>query len=129
MLRAVLSLAGWLAILAPAELLAWGEMHASITEAAVDALPDWQRELITSQRTTLIEFDCIIPDLVRAPANRKTLGRFATLPNGDPFTHEPHSRHHNVDQMQHYFEQAVQHVRANELDEASRYAGCLLHFL
>ena len=128
-LRAVLLVAGLLAILAPARLLAWGEMHARITEAAFDALPEWQRQIMAAQRTTLIEFDCMIPDLVRAPSNRKTLGRFAVLPNGDSFTHEPHSRHHNVAQMLHYFEQAVQHIRASELDEASRYAGCLLHFL
>ena len=113
----------------PAELLAWGEMHSRITEAALDALPDWQRQLIAAQRSTLIDFDCMIPDLARAATNRKTLGRFVLLPNGDTFTHEPHSRQHNVTQMQYYFEQAVQHVRTNELDEASRYAGCLLHFL
>ncbi len=128
-LRAVLIVAGWLTIFAPSELLAWGEMHSRITAAAFDALPDWQRELMAAQRTQLIEFDCMIPDLARAAANRKTLGRFAYLPNGDIFTHEPHSRHHNVAQMQHYFDQAVQHIRSNELDEASRYAGCLLHFL
>ncbi|MGB8169526.1 MAG: NPCBM/NEW2 domain-containing protein, partial [Chthoniobacteraceae bacterium] len=97
--------------------------------AAFDALPEWEQQLLAAQRGKLIEFDCMIPDLVRAPANRKTLGRFGTLPNGDPFTHEPHSRHHNFSQMLHYFTQAVEQVRAGDLDEASRYAGCLLHFL
>jgi hypothetical protein len=110
-------------------ILAWGPMHAPITEAAFDALPEWQRELFAAQRQTLIDFDCIIPDLARAPAHRQTIGRFATLPNGDPFTHEPHRRHHNFDQMLHYFSQAVEQIRASQLDEASRYAGCLLHFL
>lgn len=108
---------------------AWGPMHSAITEAAFDALPEWERQWFSQQRTTLIEFDCMIPDLVRAPAQRKTLGRFATLPNGDPFTHEPHGRPHNFSQMLHYFTQAVEKARAGELNEASRYAGCLLHFL
>jgi len=104
-------------------------MHSAITEGAFDALPPWQQELLSAQRAQLIEFDCMIPDLVRAPANRKTLGRFANLPNGDPFTHEPHGRDHNSAQMLHYFTQAVEKVRAGELDEASRWTGCLLHFL
>lgn len=108
---------------------AWGPMHHAITEAAFDSLPPWQRELLASQRQTLIEFDCLIPDYARAPAHKKTIGRFVILPNGDLFTHEPHSREHNYAQMLHYFSKAVESVRANELDEASRYAGCLLHFL
>jgi|GEM_PF-430760 len=108
---------------------AWGPMHHAITEAAFDSLPAWQRELLAGQRQTLIEFDCMIPDLARAAANKKTIGRFVILPNGDLFTHEPHSREHNYAQMLHYFTKAVESVRANELDEASRYAGCLLHFL
>lgn len=109
--------------------LAWGPMHSAITEAAFDALPEWERQMLAAQRTPLIEFDCMIPDLVRAPAHRKTLGRFGELPNGDPFTHEPHSRQHNFSQMLHYFSKAVEQVRAGDLDDAARYAGCLLHFL
>jgi hypothetical protein len=108
---------------------AWGPMHSAITEAAFDALPEWQRTIFAAQRTTMIEFDCFIPDLMRAAANRKTLANFLTLPNGDPFTHEPHSRHHNYDQILHYFSKAVEQVRAGELDEASRWAGCVLHFI
>ena len=108
---------------------AWGPMHSSITEAAFDALPAWQREIFTAQRTKLIEFDCMIPDFARAASNRATLGRYAVLPNGDPFTHEPRSREHNFAQMLHYVTQAVEQLRANNPDEASRYAGCLLHFL
>jgi hypothetical protein len=104
-------------------------MHHSITEAAYDALPEWQRTMLSAQREKMIEFDCLIPDLMRAAANRKTLAKFLTLPNGDPFTHEPHSRHHNFDQILHYFSQAVDQVRAGDLDDASRWAGCVLHFI
>ena len=125
----LLALTAIFMLLGAAQSRAWGPMHAAITEGAFDALPAWQREWLAAQRTTLIEFDCMIPDLVRAPAARKTLGRFATLPNGDPFTHEPHSRAHNYAQMLHYFSRAVEQARAGDLDEASRYAGCLLHFL
>ena len=108
---------------------AWGPMHSSITEAAFDALPDWERAVFSAQRARLIEFDCMIPDFARAASNRATLGKYAVLPNGDPFTHEPHSRAHNCAQMLHYVTQAVEQLRANNPDEASRYAGCLLHFL
>src|SRR4051812_35754635 len=108
---------------------AWGPMHHSITEAAFDSLPEWQRTLFAAHREKMIEFDCLIPDLMRAQANRKTLGKFLTLPNGDPFTHEPHSRHHNYDQVLHYLSQAIEQLRAGDLDDASRWAGCVLHFI
>ena len=108
---------------------AWGPMHAAITEGALQVLPAWEQEILAAQRVKLIEFDCMIPDLARAPANRKTIGRFVILPNGDVFTHEPHSREHNAAQMFHYVAKAVESLRGNDLDEASRYAGCLLHFL
>lgn len=108
---------------------AWGPMHHSITEAAFDSLPEWQRTLFAAQRQKLIEFDCMIPDLMRAPSNRKALAPFLTLPDGTPFTHEPHSRQHNYRQVLHYFTRAVEQVRAGELDEASRWAGCVLHFI
>ncbi len=109
--------------------LAWGPMHSSITEAAFDALPEWERGVFTEQRARLIEYDCMIPDYARAASNRAKLGKYAVLPNGDPFTHEPHGHRHNYEQMLHYVTQAVEHLRANNTDEASRYAGCLLHFL
>ena len=108
---------------------AWGPMHASITEAAFDALPDWERSVFSAQRERLIEFDCMIPDYARAASNRAKLGKYAVLPNGDPFTHEPHSHQHNYEQMLHYVTQAVEKLRAGDADEASRYAGCLLHFI
>ncbi len=108
---------------------AWGPMHSAITEAAFVALPEWERGVLAEQRTRLIEYDCMIPDYARAASNRATLGKYAVLPNGDPFTHEPHSRAHNYAQMLHYVTQAVEQIRAGNADEASRYAGCLLHFL
>ena len=104
-------------------------MHSSITEAAFDALPEWERGVFAEQRTRLIEYDCMIPDYARAASNRAKLGKYAVLPNGDPFTHEPHGRRHNYEQMLHYVTQAVEQLRASNPNEASRYAGCLLHFL
>ncbi len=108
---------------------AWGPMHSSITEAAFDALPEWERAVFSAQRARMIDFDCMIPDYARAASNRATLGKYAVLPNGDPFTHEPHGHRHNYEQMLHYVTQAVEQLRAGNADEASRYAGCLLHFL
>ena len=118
-----------LSSLQPGTARAWGPMHSSITEAAFDALPEWERAVLAEQRARLIEYDCMIPDYARAASNRAKLGKYAVLPNGDPFTHEPHSHRHNYEQMLHYVTQAVEQIRAGNADEASRYAGCLLHFL
>src|SRR5438067_1363625 len=68
---------------------AWGAMHSSITESAVDVLPPWQRELLAPERDALINFYCMIPDLAQAPVHKKTLGPFVILPNGDIFSHLP----------------------------------------
>ena len=118
-----------LSSLQPGTARAWGPMHSSITEAAFDALPEWERAVLAEQRARLIEYDCMIPDYARAASNRAKLGKYAVLPNGDPFTHEPHGHRHNYEQMLHYVTQAVEQIRAGNADEASRYAGCLLHFL
>jgi hypothetical protein len=128
--RGALLLAGVLIFSAPARSLAWGAMHGTITEAALDVLPAWQQELLAAQRDALITLDCLIPDLARAPANKKLLGPFVVLPNGDLFSHLPFkTRDENARQIKYYFDKTIETVRANDLDNAARWAGCLLHFL
>jgi len=64
-------------IAAAADAARVGPMHSSITEAAFDALPEWERAIFSAQRARLIEFDCMIPDYARAASNRATLGKSA----------------------------------------------------
>jgi len=105
-------------------------MHGSITEGALNALPAWQQELLGGQRDDLINLDCLIPDLAQAPANKKRLGPFVALPNGETFSHLPYkTRDKNAYQIKYYFDKTIETVRANDLGNAARWAGCLLHFL
>lgn len=113
-----------------AQVGAWGSRnHLAITRAAFEALPAWQQELWAGQREPLINRYCLIPDIAGLSENRAELGRYIVLPNGDRFTHSPQNRHHNAYLMKHYFDKAVDHVKARQMDESARYAGTLLHFL
>ena len=114
----------------PDRLHGWGEqIHAAITTAALDSLPGWQQDYLKAVREVFIQRYVLIPDIAGLPENRAELGRFVVLPNGDQFTHLPYERLHNLYQMRHYFEKAIESWRSGQLDEGARYAGCLLHFL
>ena len=114
----------------PSRLLAWGAMHGEITRGALDVLPAWQQELLADQRSALISVYCLIPDLAQAEANKKEFGALVVLPNGELFSHLPYkTRDKNAYQIKYYFDRVVETVRANDLNQAARWAGCLLHFL
>jgi hypothetical protein len=110
-------------------LMAWGHIHLDITAAAYDALPAWQQDIWSGQRVALINRYCLIPDIAQAPENRAELGAYIILPNGERFSHLPLGRRQDAYQMEYYFEKSIELLKAGDLDGASRYAGCLLHFL
>lgn len=110
-------------------LMAWGHIHLDITAAAYAALPAWQQDIWSGQRAALINRYCLIPDLAQAPENRAELGPYTILPNGERFSHLPLGRQKDAYQMEYYFEKTIELLKAGDLDGASRYAGCLLHFL
>ena len=110
--------------------MAWGgPIHVSITGAAYATLPAWQRDIWSSQRMALVNRYCLIPDFAAGPEYRAEFLAYIILPDGERFTHEPHGPRHDVYLMEYYFEKAVQLLKAGDLEGASRYAGCLLHFL
>jgi hypothetical protein len=112
------------------KLMAWGgPIHNSITAAAYEALPAWQRDIWSGQRMALINRYCLIPDIAGLPENRAEFMPLTILPNGERFSHLPLGRRQDAYQMEYYFEKAVELLKAGNLDGASRYAGCLLHFL
>jgi hypothetical protein len=127
---AALLAVGILACCTPGRLLAWGAMHGTITRGALDVLPSWQQKLFAGQRNELIDTYCLIPDLAQADAHKKEFGPLVVLPNGEAFSHLPFkTRDKNVYQIKYYFDRVVEAVRADQLDQAARWAGCLLHFL
>lgn len=104
-------------------------MHLSITRAAYEALQPWQQELWAAQRDTLIREYSLIPDHAGLPERKAELGRYVRLPNGEMFEHKPREREYNYYLTKHYFDKAIELVRAGDLDEAAKYTGCLLHFI
>jgi hypothetical protein len=112
------------------KLMAWGgPIHISITGAAYEALPAWQRDIWSGQRVALVNRYCLIPDIAGMPENRAELMPYTILPNGERFSHLPLGRRQDAYLMEYYFEKAIELLKAGDLDGASRYAGCLLHFL
>jgi len=50
--------------LLPRLTLAWGEPHLAITKAALDVLPDWQKQTLGAELDRLAGNYCLIPDNV-----------------------------------------------------------------
>ncbi len=119
-----------LGLSAATPLAAWNErIHESITRAAIAALPEWQQKQLAAVRDVLATRYSLIPDIWILPENRKEFGPLVMLPNGERFNHLPSDREHNSLTIGYYATKTIESLRAGRLDEAARWAGCLLHFL
>lgn len=128
--RWMLVAAGLQVCLTPPQAQAWGAMHGSITQSALSVLPEWEQKLLAAQSRGLIDLYCMIPDLAQAPVHKKDFTRYVVLPNGDLFCHLPFkTRDKTAYQIQYYFNRVVETLREDDLEQAARWAGCLLHYL
>lgn len=127
-LRPVLVLA---AALAPAVLPAWSEPHLSITRAAVEVLPAWQREALGAEAGPLGASYCLIPDNVYSD---KANARFAMMDDRpkDVYLlnlHLPAQLPENLETLRYFTGKAVAAVRAGDMASAARYMGTVCHQL
>jgi len=74
---------------------AWGHpIHDSITRAAIDSLPEWQKQRLAPIRDILASRYSVIPDIWVLPEYRKEFGPLVVFPDGTRFTHAPYAREH-----------------------------------
>jgi hypothetical protein len=109
----------------------WGAPHGTITQAALDALPAWQREALGPEREPLGRLYCIIPDLVYT---RKDLAPYAAMDSRPGVLyisnlHLPGAPAENYEILRYFVGRAAGALQTNALADAARYAGTLAHFL
>lgn len=117
--------------LTPSSLWAWGAPHATITQAALATLPDWQKKLLGDELQPLGSLYCAIPDLVYT---RKDLAPFAVM-DAKPGVvylvslHLPATPTENYDILRYFMDKAVAALKAGKTGDAARYSGTLAHAL
>jgi len=109
----------------------WGGPHATITQAALKTLPEWQQETLGAERSALGSLYCAIPDLVYT---RKDLAPYAMMDSlpGKVYLvslHLPATPSENYGQLRYFLGKAVTALQTNAVADAARYAGTLAHML
>ncbi|MHC4873028.1 MAG: hypothetical protein ACYTFY_14390 [Planctomycetota bacterium] len=134
-----------------------GIEHKLITEAALSLLPDWQNELIGSEKNNLLEEYCKYPDLyfgVAGDRHEKASPyyyetdniQFHYIPdtpiaekyrywqvndNKLELPQQPENLNwkHACNGFKYYFEESVKCLKENKIKDAMSFAGCLIHML
>lgn len=109
----------------------WGGPHRTITEAALDVLPEWQQQALGAEAQPLGSLYCFIPDLVYT---RKDLTSFAMMDSHPGVVyllklHLPTAPAEDLEILRYFVGRAVDALQAGEISDAARYAGTLAHVL
>jgi hypothetical protein len=109
----------------------WGSPHSTITCAALETLPAWQKEKLGNEWTPLGVLYCAIPDLVYT---RKDLAPYAMLDSRPGIVyltnlHLPATPQENFEILRFFIGKAVASLQTNNLAGAARYCGTLAHVL
>ena len=109
----------------------WGAPHSTITQAALETLPPWQKEFLGKELQPLGALYCAIPDLVYT---RKDLAPYAMMDSRPGVVylvnlHLPASPTENYDLLRTFMDKAVAALQTNNVADAARYAGTLSHML
>ena len=116
---------------APREGRAWGEAHASITQAAIKVLPAWQQDLLGKERTRLADYYCTIPDMVGRDKENTKFAMMDSRP-GEVYLlnlHLPGQQAENLETLRYFLGKAVGALRAGKTGDAARFMGTVCHML
>lgn len=118
--------------LLPRLTLAWGEPHLAITKAALDVLPDWQKQTLGAELDRLAGNYCLIPDNVYTD---KDNAKYATMDRhpGEVYLKKLHlpvaEQTENRETLHYYLDKAVTALKAGQVADAARYMGTICHVL
>ena len=118
-------------IASTSSLLAWGEPHLAITKAAIDALPQWQRDLLGKERKPLADSYCLIPDNVYSDKANAPFAAMESKP-GEVYIlnlHLPAQQPENLETLRYFLSKAVTAVSEGRMGDAARYMGTICHQL
>lgn len=117
------------AILTPSLALGWGEPHHAITRAALEVLPEWQKEVLGGELKQLGDSYCMIPDNVFADKENAKYARMESAPNEVylKILHLPTQQPEYFEVMRYFMEKAVAALRDGRTGDAARYMGTVCH--
>ncbi|WP_449071682.1 NPCBM/NEW2 domain-containing protein [Prosthecobacter sp.] len=116
----------------PASLLAWGEPHLAITRAALDVLPQWQKDTLGVELKNLGDNYCLIPDHVYTD---KANAKYAAMDSqpGEVYIKKLHlpvpEQSGNLETLNYFVAKAVASLKENNIGDAARYMGTICHML
>lgn len=126
--------------LIPNQILAWGgDNHRVITRAAVELLPEQDRQMLGPAIDSLVESYCLYPDWYRSALrddNKENIARYK------PYVQLPllqdlgvwHKNYDNESEISFYIasfliHKAAENLKAGDTLEAGQYIGPLVHFI
>jgi hypothetical protein len=110
----------------------WGEPHLAITKAAVQVLPDWQKQLLGDELAALADNYCLIPDHVYTD---KPNAKFAMMDSspGEVYVRKLHlplpEQAGNLETLRYFVAKAVESLDAGKTGDAVRYMGTICHVI
>lgn len=114
----------------PASLLAWGEPHLAITRAALDVLPQWQKDRLGAELKNLGDNYCLIPDHVYTDKANARYAAMDSLP-GEVYVKKLHvpvpEQSGNMETLNYFVARSVAALRENNVADGARYMGTLCH--
>ena len=113
------------------EAVAWGEPHLAITKAALEVLPDWQKELLGAERSRLAYYYCVIPDKVHTDKENAKFAMMDSHP-GEVYLlklHLPAQQPENLETLRYFIDKAVTALKAGRTGDAARFMGTICHLI
>lgn len=123
--------------LAPRKSLAWGEPHGAITQAALEVLPSWQKEILGDELAPMAGYYCTIPDLVQNSSLLRDKGdaKFAMMASqpGKVYLLKLHlpsaEQPENLETLRYFISQSVTALKAGKVGDAARFMGTICHLI
>jgi hypothetical protein len=127
--------------------VAWGwggAFHSSITRAALDVLPQWEKDIWKDHIPSMIKEYCLIPDFYLTRPDlagyailddyQVTLGDYTYRVTKDYIIrnghfHLPDKQRENFRLYEYFFGKVVASLKENKIEDSAKFAGVLLHIM
>ena len=126
----------------PTIIFAWGgENHIIISNNTYNILPEWEKNILGTYGDSLVSTYCLYPDMYRKKEFKKALAQYIEIPHvkDSAIFHVPNSYYGGNQKeedsipefyiLTYFMENAIKHLKANNIKEAARYMGVLAHFV
>lgn len=109
----------------------WGEPHHAITRAAMEVLPEWQKQTLGNELKMLGDNYCLIPDNVFTDKENAKFAKMESQPDEVylKILHLPTQQPEYLEVLRYFMEKAVTALGEGKVGDAARYMGTICHQL